>query len=112
MARFLVPALVLLNVTFAVVANTSFKLSATAPPRQFLFWQVIGNISGLVTVLTLTALLRFIPLNLAWAITGGLGFMAVQVFASRLILNETITQMQWMGVVLISLGIILVAIGR
>lgn len=59
-------ALVGVNTLFNIIANSAFKVSAFSPSwRGFLIWQVAGNIAGLITVLTLTALLRFIPLHTA-----------------------------------------------
>ena len=67
------------NLLFNVVANASFKVSATSPNwRSFVTWQVIGNLAGFVTVLTLTGLLRFIPLHVAYPVTVGLAVIGVQ----------------------------------
>ncbi len=112
MGRLFVPSLVLVNLAFAVVANVAFKYSAHSHLRGFLAWQLVGNLAGLGTVLTLTALLRFLPLNYAWALTGGLGFMAVEVFGAHYLLGEPVSQTQWLGVLLISGGITLVVLGR
>ena len=93
-----VPALSLVllggNVLLNVVASVGFKMSAASSSwRGFLFWQVVGNLSGFLAVLTFTALLRF---------------LAVQVVASRLIFGEVITASQWVGVALLLGGIFLI----
>ena len=55
-------ALFATNIFFNIAANSSFKLSATAPTwRDFLVWQIIGNLAGFVMVLTLTGLLPLQP---------------------------------------------------
>jgi len=112
MRAFAIPLLVAVNLTCNVIANAAFKISTQGTARSFLTWQIIGNIAGLATVLTLTALLRFLPLSHAVAITSGLGFMAVQVVAANLLFHEAITFTQWIGVLCISGGIMLVCLGR
>jgi hypothetical protein len=65
-SHLLILFLVLGNLIFTIVANSSFKVSAqSANWRSFLVWQVIGNLAGLVTVITLTWMLRYMPLSVA-----------------------------------------------
>lgn len=97
------------NLLFNVIANASFKLSAASPAwRGFVMWQVVGNLAGLVTVLTLTGLLRFVPLRVAYPVTAGLAVIGVQVAAARLLFHEPISSTQWLGTLLILVGIALV----
>ena len=103
-------ALMAANLLFNVVANASFKVSATSHDwRGFLTWQVIGNLAGFITVLTLTGLLRFIPLHVAYPVTVGLSVIGVQMVAARWLFHEPVTQAQWLGTLLITAGILLVA---
>jgi multidrug transporter EmrE-like cation transporter len=105
-ANVLVLTLVLSNLVFTIVANASFKVSAHSPNwRNFLFWQVIGNLAGLVTVITLTWLLRYQPLSVAFPLTTGLGVIGVQIVASLWLFGETISAERWLGSILIFLGI-------
>jgi multidrug transporter EmrE-like cation transporter len=105
-------ALVAGNLLFNIVANASFKLSATSTGwRGFLAWQVIGNLAGLVTVLTLTGLLCFLPLHVAYPITAGLAVTGVQVMAARWLFGEAISSGQWLGTLLVVIGIVLVSRG-
>jgi multidrug transporter EmrE-like cation transporter len=98
------------NLLFNVVANVSFKLSAFSPAwRGFLGWQIVGNLAGFITVLTLTALLRFMPLHLAYPVTTGLAVLGVQVAAAGLIFHEPVSSTQWLGVLLIIVGVVLVS---
>jgi multidrug transporter EmrE-like cation transporter len=98
------------NLLFNIIANVSFKLSAGSPTtRGFLLWQVAGNLAGFITVLTLTGLLRFIPLQVAYPVTTGLAVIGVQVIAVRLLFHESITLPQWLGTLLVVLGIVLIA---
>ncbi len=102
-------ALVSTNLVFNVMANASFKVSASSSTwRGFLSWQVVGNLAGFVTVLTLTGLLRYIPLRVAYPVTTGLAVLGVQVLAARLLFQEPITAAQWLGTLLIAAGIVLI----
>ena len=97
------------NLLFNIVANASFKLSAASPGwRGFLTWQVIGNLAGLITVLALTGLLRFIPLHAVFPITTGLAVIGVQVVAAQLLFHEPISAAQWLGTLLVVCGIVLI----
>jgi len=97
------------NLLFNVVSNASFKASADSRSwRGFLFWQVVGNLSGLVTVLTLTGLLRHLPLHVAFPLTTGLTVIAVQVGAARWLFHETVSSTQWLGTALVVAGIFLI----
>ena len=101
--------LVLTNLLFNVVANASLKASAVAPSWQgFLSWQVVGNLSGFITVLTLTGLLRYVPLGVAYPVTTGLAIIGVEVFAAQMLFHEPISTQQWIGTLLIVGGIALV----
>jgi len=98
------------NLFFNVVSNASFKISAHSHHwREFLTWQAIGNLAGFITVLTLTGLLRFIPLHVAYPVTVGLSVIGVQVWAAKWLFHEPITTAQWLGTLLITLGILLFA---
>jgi multidrug transporter EmrE-like cation transporter len=102
-------ALVGTNLLFNIVANSSFKVSAFSPNwRGFLAWQVVGNIAGFITVLTLTGLLRFVPLHVGYPITVGLAVFGVQIVGASVIFHEPITPAQWLGTLLIVLGIALI----
>jgi multidrug transporter EmrE-like cation transporter len=97
------------NLLFNVIANASFKFSVTHPTwRSFLTWQVIGNIAGFITVLTLTGLLRFIPLHVAFPVTTGMTVIGLQVLAARLLFHEQISPAQWLGTFLVVIGIMLI----
>jgi len=102
-------ALILGNLLFNVVANAAFKVSALSPNwRSFLTWQVVGNLAGFITVLTLTGLLRYIPLHTAFTVTTGLAVIGVQIAASAWLFRESISRADWIGAILIVLGIALV----
>lgn len=102
-------ALIALNVIFNIVANAAFRVSArSATWSDIVTWQVLGNLAGFVTVLTLTGLLRYTPLSIAFPLTTGLSIVGVQVVAAKWLFHEPITAVQWLGSLLIGVGIFLV----
>lgn len=103
-------ALVVGNLLFNIIANASFKVSADSIHwKDFLFWQVVGNLSGFITVITLTWLLRYMPLHIAFPVTTGLAVIGVQIFAGILLFGETISFYQRLGTMLVVLGIVLLS---
>ena len=71
------------TLAFNIAANASFKVSALSPNwRGFLTWQVVGNLAGFITVLTLTGLLRTTSLHTACTVTTGLAVLGVQIGAA------------------------------
>ena len=98
------------NLIFNIVANASFKLSAASPTwRGFLTWQVLGNLAGLITVITLTWLLRYMPLHVAFPVTTGLTVIGMQVIAAGWFFHEPISSIQWLGTLLVIFGIVLLS---
>jgi len=105
--------LILLNIVLHSFAQVGFKLSALSTTlKGFLTWQAVGNVSGFLGVLALTLAMRFMPLSQALALSWGLGFVAVQIAGAHFIFREAITLLQWLGVVLVSAGIMLISLGR
>jgi multidrug transporter EmrE-like cation transporter len=101
------------NLIFTVMSNIGFKLSADSTAwQEFLWWQVVGNVTGFLSVIAFTFLLRLISLHVAFAVTAGVGFALVQVIGARFIFHEAITSWQWFGVALITCGIFIVSLGR
>jgi multidrug transporter EmrE-like cation transporter len=102
-------ALVLGNLAFNVLSNTCFKVSTgSSNIRGFLFWQVIGNTAGFITVLSLTALLHYLPLHIAFPITTGLAVVGVQL-VGNLLFRETIPGVRWIGTLFVIVGIVLLS---
>ncbi len=100
------------NFLFNIVGFSSLKASASSATwRGFIAWQVLGNSAGLVTVLTLTGLMRYIPMHVAQPITQGLAIFGTQVFAAMLLFHETISPQQWLGTGLLIAGIFLISQG-
>ena len=106
----IIVALVVGNLFFNIVANASFRYSVAGSSwRSFLSWQVLGNLAGFITVLTLTGLLRSLPLHIAYPVTTGLAVVGVQVVAARYLFHEAITPFQWIGTLLVVVGIVLIS---
>ena len=104
-----VTGLIASNLLFNILANAGFKASAASPTWQgFLAWQVIGNLAGFITVLTLTGLLRYLPLHVAYPVTTGLAILGVQLVAARWLFREAISPTQWLGAMLVMAGIFLI----
>ena len=106
-------ALILGNLAFTVLAKIGFKLSAASSDwRRFWFWQIAANLAGFAGVLTLTWLLRLIPLHVAYPVTMGLAVIGVQVIAAWLLFHESIGLLQWLGTGLVVAGIVLISVRR
>jgi multidrug transporter EmrE-like cation transporter len=105
----IIVGLLFLNMVFNILGNASFKLSALAANWKGLVgWQVAGNLAGFITVLTLTGLLRYLPLHVAQPMVQGLAIIGVQIVASRLFFHEAISPTQWIGMAVIVAGIVLI----
>jgi undecaprenyl phosphate-alpha-L-ara4N flippase subunit ArnE len=101
--------LLALNVLFQAIGNSGFKLSATSgDARGFWTWQVVGNLAGLASVITITILLRFLPLSVVFPVTTGLAVIGIQIIAAGFLFRETISPVQWLGTVLVVVGIALI----
>jgi undecaprenyl phosphate-alpha-L-ara4N flippase subunit ArnE len=97
------------NVLFQVIGNSGFKLSATSgDARGFWTWQVVGNLAGLASVITITVMLRFLPLSIVFPVTTGLTVIGIQVFAAGFLFRESISPVQWLGTLLVVAGIALI----
>ena len=108
-ASALVFSLIVVNLIFNILANASFRISALSPTwRGLLAWQVVGNLAGLATVITLTWLLRYLPLSVAFPLTTGLTLLGVQLVAASWIFHEPISERQWLGTLAVVIGIWLI----
>lgn len=106
-------ALTLANLLFNIIANGSFKISAgSSSLRGFLTWQVVGNLAGFITVLTLTGMLRYVPLHVAFPLTTGLAVIGVQMVSGRLFFGEQVSSLDWLGTILVVAGILFLTRGE
>ena len=107
----LILVLIATNLLCFTSAQLSFKRSAlSTDTKDFLRWQITGNLAGFISVLSLTAVHRFIPLHLASAITVGLGLVLVQVIGSQFIFREPVGALGWTGAGLVVTGIVLISL--
>ena len=98
----------LANLTVNTGAHICLKLSAAGRgARSFLFWQVLGNLGGFLGVLAYTALLRGMPLHVAYPLTEGLTAIGVQVVGGVIVFRERVPPAAWAGTGLILAGIVL-----
>jgi multidrug transporter EmrE-like cation transporter len=110
-------ALPIILATYSVVAmfvgHVSFKQSTMVQGFwRFWAWQILGHLVAASGVLAYTWLIKLTSLHLAFAVYGGLGFVAVQVFGAWLLFKERITVGQWIGALLVFAGIVLIALTR
>ncbi len=109
----LILALMLANLLFNIVANACFKLSAgSGTLRGLIGWQVVGNLAGFITVITLTIMLRYLPLHVTFPITTGLAVIGVQLVSGWLFFGESVTSSDWLGTFLVVVGIIFLTKGE
>jgi drug/metabolite transporter (DMT)-like permease len=100
-----------LMIFFTVAANLLLKIGAGRPTPQMLFgllsWtSVLGLTFFGCAGLVYAWLLKFLPLNIAQSFAAA-QFVAVTLAAS-LVLSETISTAQWIGIILIAAGIVIV----
>ncbi len=97
---------------FVTSANVLLKFSADAGGVwMFIAFQAGGNLAGLAGVLVYTALLRDMPLHLAFPLSRGVGVLGVQLAASVLVFHEVFRPMETAGAAVVAAGIILVGLG-
>jgi undecaprenyl phosphate-alpha-L-ara4N flippase subunit ArnE len=103
--------LVAANFCLNVFSQTCLKKSAIVHGvKQIFIWQVAGNFSGFLGVLIFTALLRYLPLAVAFPVIQGVAVIGVQLIAARIFFKEKITLVQWLGTALVIAGILLISI--
>lgn len=105
--------LAVLNQIMNIGATTGFAFSGRSEnAKGFLLWQIIGSVFGLGTQLTFAGLVRFSSVRWASAIGIGLAFVSAEVFSAYAIFREAFSRTQWLGVALVSVGLILIAGGK
>lgn len=110
-------ALPIILAAYSIIAmftgHMSFKQSTLVQGFwRFWAWQILGHVVSASGVLTYTWLIKLTSLNLAYAVHGGLGFVAIQVFGAWLLYKEKISPWAWLGTALICIGILLIALTR
>lgn len=106
-------ALVLM-ISCTIIGNLLLKVGAMSPPgsnvvfRNIAWQSLTGIVIFGVSLLIYTWILRSIPLNIAQAFAA-FQFVGV-VVASAVLLSEAIPPLRWVGLALISAGILLVGL--
>jgi multidrug transporter EmrE-like cation transporter len=77
---------------------------------MFVVLQSIGNVAGLVGVLTYTGLLTKLPLHVGFPLTQGLVALGVLLIGSLCIFRESFNRNQVVGCVLVFAGVILLGL--
>ncbi len=93
-------------------ANVLLKRSADAGSLwPFLAFQIAGNVAGLGGVLVYTALLRTLPLHVAFPLSRGAAVLGVQLFASMVVFHESFKATEALGTAAVVAGVILLGTG-
>ncbi len=104
--------LLALYVVFVAGANLLLKLSAAANAAwPFIALQLAGNTAGFVGILAYTAMMRTLPLHIAFPLTRGFSVLAIQGAVALLVFRETFRVTEIVAVVAVAAGIILVGVG-
>ncbi|MDH3742322.1 MAG: hypothetical protein OER56_12070 [Hyphomicrobiales bacterium] len=105
--------LLLFMISFTVIANLLLKQGAMVPASERVFLGIFGWKSFLGFVgfafagLSYAVVLRWLPLNVAQSFAS-IQFVAV-ILASAVILSESIPPLRWLGIALITTGVLLVS---
>lgn len=93
-------------------ANVLLKRSADAGSlAPFLAFQIAGNLAGFGGVLVYTALLRTLPLHVAFPLSRGAAVLGVQLVASIVVFHESFTITEALGTAAVVAGVILLGAG-
>ena len=85
--------------------NISMKIAVQKTGAGFWYWFIGGNVVGFFCTIAMTLALKDQNPNLIYALCIGGGFCLLQV-ASFLIFKQPLGLWQWIGVVLVGVGII------
>ncbi|HEY3379549.1 MAG TPA: hypothetical protein VGL77_18895 [Armatimonadota bacterium] len=92
-----------------VTANLCFKFGSTTPSRWALGF-ILGNVVGMSSIWFMMKLYARMNPNLAMALAGGGAFLCIQL-ALSLLFHSRLTQLQWIGMVTVTVGMMLASSG-
>ena len=107
-------ALLLFMISFTVIANLLLKQGAMVPASERVFlgifgWKSLLGFFGFACAgLSYAVVLRWLPLNVAQSFAS-VQFVAV-ILASAVILSESIPPLRWLGIALITAGVLFVSL--
>jgi len=88
------------------LANLCLKWASQNTGMKYFVWFAGANLAGFTTVIILPYALKLAPSNVVYAMSIGGGFCLLQL-TTFWIFREPLSQIQWVGVFLIMIGIIL-----
>ncbi len=108
----LIPVFFILGHTaMNVISNILYKKSVMVKGiARFGLWQIIAGTFSFVGVLSYTFSLKSLPVSIAFPVTQGLAVVGVTIIGAMLVYKEKIQRIQWLAMVLITIGILLVSI--
>lgn len=93
-----------------IVAQLLFKYGSLSE-KQWLIGFIGGNLFGFSSIWLLMLLYREINVNIALGLAGGGSFLLSQI-ALSIIFKSNLTLLQWISIVIITLGMIGLCIGK
>lgn len=104
--------LALLVALFSIASTSAaiqFKLASASAGRKALWYFILGNVIGVLGPITLTLALRRGNPNLVYALCYGCAFALLQIVSWR-VFQQPLSPLQWTGVALVGVGILLLQI--
>jgi multidrug transporter EmrE-like cation transporter len=93
-------------VASSVASSLIFRVASQHSGRTALLYFILGNTAGILVPVCLTFALRGNNPNIIYALTIGGAFCMLQL-ASWAFFHETLSPLQWTGVALVAVGMIL-----
>ena len=106
MRAFLIALYVLGFVIGQAGAGLAFRMAAEKTGSTAIWWFVAGNVIGFLCPVCLTFALKGSNANVIYALCFGISFCTLQI-ASWLLFHQPLSTLQWTGVTLVTLGIVL-----
>ena len=105
------PVFLAATIVFQSAAHICLRFSAR-PSSVWMFFvlQSVGNLAGLVGILTYTGLLTKLPLHVGFPLTQGLVALGVLLVGSLCIFRESFKRNQIIGCALVFAGVILLGL--
>lgn len=92
----------------SVGSSLLFRVAAQHQGRPMIGYFILGNGVGLCVAISLTVALRGTNPNLIYALCLGGSFCALQL-ASMLLFKQPLAPVQWVGVSMVAIGLVLLA---
>ena len=104
------PVFLAATIVFQSAAHIFLRSSRPSSAGMCILLLSVGNVAGLVGVLTYTGLLKKLPLHLGFPLTQGLVAIGVLLVGSLCIFRESFTSNQLVGCSLVLAGVILLGL--